>query len=493
MKICFLLQRNFAYIGHFLAMTLKEKYSFNEFCAYVVNRKSYEFLAGQNDIPYTQLLLDEDLHDGFKDEELDWNFLNGLEKEYGLPNLWPYLASDRIFMHNQLVREYPYNTPPYTYEKMLKILQLKAKAIIKFLDEEKPDVLICSVVGSLGSILLYQIAKKKGIKTYVVFSCLMKERYTLSENYIYQDIENDLALSSNAPLYIQAKEFLNGYRTKPHPHQYIMTPKEQSVDLQRQFQFLKPANAYKFLKNFYSQSLYYLTHKNDYSDITPINYLIDRIKRKLRNLKGVLDLYSPLDPKENFAFYPLQYEPEFSLMVQAPFFSDQTYVIKQTARSLPVGFKLYVKEHPQMVEFRPRSFYKELLKIPNVKLINPAITSFQIYQHAKLITTITGTAGWEGSMLKIPVITFGDNFYNQLSFVKNCRAISELPNLVKEQLENFNYNEEEITKLIASIFKNSTKVNLHYLWTREPDLVKKKAGLEPFADFINDKLKNLNS
>ena len=139
MKGCFILQRRFAYIGHNIAVFLKEKYGVNDFCGFVLQRPSYNFLKSQTEITYSKLLLEEDIHKDYKNVKLDINYLRWLEKEYGIPNLWPYLTVDRVVMSNQLVREYPYDKSPYTHEEMLKILQVKARAIIDFLEKEKQD------------------------------------------------------------------------------------------------------------------------------------------------------------------------------------------------------------------------------------------------------------------------------------------------------------------------------------------------------------------
>src|SRR3989338_6917129 len=130
MKICFFLQRRFAYLGHNLAIILKEKYGVSDFCGYVNLRSSFNFLSSQKDIKYSNLLLDEDIQKKYKEETLDLNYLQWLEKEYGTPNLWPYIAVDRIIMSNQLLREYPYDKPPYTHEEMLRLLQVMSKSIL---------------------------------------------------------------------------------------------------------------------------------------------------------------------------------------------------------------------------------------------------------------------------------------------------------------------------------------------------------------------------
>ena len=141
-----------------------------------------------------------------------------------------------------------------------------------------------------------------------------------------------------------------------------------------------------------------------------------------------------------------------------------------------------------MVIFRPRWYYKKLKKIPNVKLIKPNIPSFDLIAKAKLVVTITGTAGWEASFLKKPVITFGNIFYNRLSFVKNCRSYEDLPLIVKNQLEHFQYSEEELVHFIAAILEESAHVSLPYLWEKETNMEKKKAGLVGFTDLIAKKM-----
>ena len=499
MKGCFILQRNFAYIGHNLAILLKEKYGIEQFCGYVYMRSSYDFLKSQPDIKYTSLLLDEDIHEMYKKEKLDFDFLNKFEKEYGVPNLWPYITIDRVIMSNQLVREYPYDKSPYSHEKMLRIFQVTAKAVLNFLDKEKPDFIFFSVVGAIGTMLLFQIAKKKGIETLVVHPAYIKNTYLLSEEYkSFSFVEKTIKSyneKKNIPknFYDRALSFLHDFRDKPHPHWELANPKKQPVNRYKQFKFLLPNNFIKntslLAKSFYEH--YTKKDRLDHDYIGPWNYLRDSAKRKTRNLIGVNNLYDQLDLDENFAFYPLHYEPEIAISLLAPFFTNQIYLIKLIARSLPVGYKLYVKEHPAMVVYRPRSYYKELKKVPNVKLINPAVTSFEIMPYAKLVTTITGTAGWEAALFKKPVITFGDVFYNQLSFVKNCRTPEQLPHLVKAQIENFQYNEDELLRLISALFEESAEVPLQHLWEQETDARKRKAGLIPLADLLAKKL-NLN-
>ena len=491
MKGCFLLQRRFAFLGHDLIQTLKEQYGLTEFCGYVYLRSSYHFLKNQTDIPYTNLLLDDEIHNQYKTERLDLEYLEQLEKKYGLPNLWYYLSVDRVLMHHQLVREYPYDKPPYTYEEMLRIVQVHAKSIIAFLEKEKPDyVFFNQAIGGVGSLLLFHIAKKMNIPLYVLCLTGIKDTSTIGNDPIYFAETSDAHDYTTTEL-TQARAYVDEFRSKPQTYSSIHQLNKLKLERRQHFGFLRPRNALRSIVWFFTLLKEYCFSdiRHDYSYTSPWNYLKDHTKRKIRNALRIP--YDAFDPSENYAFFPLHFEPEISLSLMAPWNTNQIEVARHIARSLPVGWKLYIKEHPQMAAFRPRSYYRELKKIPNVRLLEPTLPSYTITQNAKLVTVITGTVGWEGTLLKKPVITLGDVFYNRLSFIRRCHAHEDLPYIVQEALANFSttYNETELLGFISGIMKNSiTDIDLLYLWDKEQDEQRKKQALEPLAHLLAQKL-----
>ena len=494
MKICFILQRRFAYVGHKMALIFKEKYGINEFCGYVYTRASFEFLKKQTDINYTSLLLDEEIHKSYKNEPLDLDYIAWLEREYGLPNLWPYIAVDRVVMYNMLAREYPYDTPPYTHEEMMRILQVKAKAIINFLETARPDVIFFTVVGGIGAMLLYHIAKKKNIKVFIIALTRINRLHSLSISYkklsYAENLFNDLMLDNKESKKIkEAEQYLNEFRHKDTSPLYASLQNQNRLYRLRPLKWLSPKNLWGSCRWFTILCYRYFAGRQDgYCDEKPLGYLIDRIRRKTRTLIGFKHLYDKIDFNEDFAFFALHYEPEIATLLFAPFWSDQINLIKQVAKSLPLHFKLYVKEHPAMVGYRPHAYYRELKKIPNVKLLDPDVSSFQTIRQSKLIATITSTAGWEAVLLKKPVITFGDTFYNKLSTVIKCEKIDELPIIVKKQLANFKYNEQELVNFIGAIMEESADVGLNEIWEVGVEPAAEKVRLTRLVDLMAKKL-----
>lgn len=497
MKICFFLHRQFAHIGHNLAKLLSEEYGVQEFCGYVQLRSSYDFLVSQKDIAYTGLLLDEDVHEKFASKKVDMDYLKGLEREYGIPNLFAYIAIDRILMCNQSAREYPYNTPPYSYEDTLKILQIKAKALSAFLKKEKPDALVVSqALSGTGNFLLYTMAKKIGIPVWSINMTGIKHTYVLSDHHIrFPSLEKkyreNLARGVKLePYYGEAKKIIEEFRKSREPYYAKLSPREQPVNRNTQLRFLSPAHLATsisfFVKMFYR---YYVSSKHrDYTMVTPLNYVQDHVRRKMRNLVGAKDLYDNMIEGEKFVFFPLQTEPESSLNLWAPFKTDQLEIIRQISKSLPIDYKLYVKEHPLMVQFRPRAFYKEIKKNLNVALIDPSVRGTDLAERADLLITITGTLGLEATFLKKPVIVLGNIWYDALSFIKKCSVAEDLPYLIKEQLERPVYNEEELLQFIAALLPESAHLDFPQLWEEEMDKEKQREGLRPLAVLIAKKL-----
>lgn len=497
MKACLFLHRKFAPIGNVLAAHLRQ-YGITEFCSYVSLRSSYNFLKTQKSVVYSKLLSDEDLQKQVASEKLDIQFLKQLETKYGLPNLWPYIYIDRTLTMGIPPHDYRWNPkPPFTHEEMMKTVQVKARAIIKMLEEERPDFVFFSVIGSTAGLLLYHIANAMNIPIIKFSGTRIEQRYNLSLDYktfnwtneIFKQLQSGTCQSRFKK---EAKDILENFRLKINNSHQKFTPNNVFKKYEKNLQFLSPKRLFRTIAWVIKISKSYLNKPKDYSDEIPLYSLYEKLIYKLRLLRGYEHLCSKPIPKEEFAFYPLNYEPEVSLLLYAPFYTDQINLVKQIARSLPVNFKLYVKEHPQMISRRPIAYYKELLKIPNVKIIYPAIPSLEFLQDAKIIFTNNGTAGWEGALLKRPVITFGDNFYNNLSFIKRCDSFEKLPFIIKEQLNNFQYNESELENFVAALIEDSIKMpNFINLWFGEDqteEIMKQDKGLQELAKFIAQKM-----
>lgn len=143
-------------------------------------------------------------------------------------------------------------------------------------------------------------------------------------------------------------------------------------------------------------------------------------------------------PKHNeqFLYFPLHYQPERTTMPEAGVFEDQLLVLDILSKSLPKGWKIYVKEHPSQLcrsdprkmNFRDKSFYTRIVAHRNVRLLSIDKSSEQLIQNSAATVTMTGSAGWEALLLGKPVILFSEsawyaacNSCYNVNSLKTCR------------------------------------------------------------------------
>src|SRR3989339_34461 len=498
MKACIVLQNQYAKLGHAIALTLKEKYGVEKFCAYVISTGAEDFIKSQDDIKYDDILVDHKIHANYKNETIDLSYIKNFEKEHAPPHLWNYFYSDRKMMMSIGPKEEttPEIDPLYSHEDNLRIFQARAKATEKMLKEQRPDFIFFFAFGTIGHQILYHTAKKMGIRVFNLDFPRIGNLISISEDY-----DTLTGVEEYANYYLQnkiqnteehnrAKRFIKQFReTGSLDLEYI----ELDVSANsKQETLLKPKNIFRSINYLITLYKNYAKNKGIFLYgiiyINPLRFILFKLRYRYRKWRGLSHLFDK-PAEEDYAFYPLHFDPELATLLLSPFYFDQIALIRQIARALPLHFKLYVKEHPAMVYRRSLSFYKELKKIPNVKFIDHTIKSSELIKKSRLITTITGTVGWEASLLRKPVITFGNVFYNSLSFVKRIHDIEKLPELVNEQIEHYDYKENEMENFVAAVFKDAVPFNFSGIWY-EGDLqkIRQDKGLHLLCDKLMEKM-----
>jgi len=164
--------------------------------------------------------------------------------------------------------------------------------------------------------------------------------------------------------------------------------------------------------------------------------------------------------EEKFLFFPLQSEPEAKPLTTAPFYVNQIELIENIAKSIPIDFVLYVKEHPIQKTKLWRSIedYKKIIRIPNVKFIHPDISSQELISKGFGVIAVLGSTGFEALFYKKPVFLFAEDYYDDLTMVTKINSFSELSEKIKKTLMNYNFNNKEINALMDSFENQSISI-----------------------------------
>jgi len=168
-----------------------------------------------------------------------------------------------------------------------------------------------------------------------------------------------------------------------------------------------------------------------------VNTVYDILKTKYRKFFINKNLIRTIDNEKPIIYFPLQIEPERSLLITAPKYTNQIQVIRNIANVLPKGYELYVKEHPMSVvrSWHSVSFYKEIMSLSNTKLIHPSVKSKDLIKKSSLIITISSTTGIEATFYKKPSIIFSDLDFSIISSVHKIKSINELSSAIETYLK----------------------------------------------------------
>ncbi len=155
-------------------------------------------------------------------------------------------------------------------------------------------------------------------------------------------------------------------------------------------------------------------------------------------------------------YFPLQIQPEASTSSRAPYFMNQLEIIFNISKSLPLGYILVVKEHPLGYGMRGISFYKKILSLNNVILLNSSISGKDLIQKSELIIGFGGTTLFEA-------VAFGKKYFlltNDYIYT-DSKLIKSLNNMVNifyeiEDFLNFEISNEEKEE------ENNKMINFFY-------------------------------
>jgi hypothetical protein len=135
------------------------------------------------------------------------------------------------------------------------------------------------------------------------------------------------------------------------------------------------------------------------------------LKRRL--LKSYEKLAVTSLPEGPFIIYFMHYQPERSSLPEGLFYTQQWLALRQLAALMPAGWKLLVREHPSMwllpldVTVRPANYFEQIAALPNTHLCSMNVDTFELIDRSAIVSTLTGSVGFQALLRKRPVIVFG--------------------------------------------------------------------------------------
>lgn len=452
----------------------------------IVEKNLYFFL--KNDINFSKKVIVEKKKEYFTSRIL--KFAQKYEKNYNF-NISYYLSQDRAFGRGYLINadNYPeIKRSSWSYLRKVNSFMSEFLFYEKMINKYKPKIIL-----SLAPIpLFYLICKKKNIKYFSLSYSKLGERFIWSDN----------EFGSKNILKSLIKKYLSSKKIKKLPINIEKLIEKNTAT------FAHTVNKYSYFLNFKDfikynalfivRALRGLSKKNSYTYLSwimryfrkPLTFNFVK-KNSINDLKRI---------KKRYIYIPMHLEPEMALQNFSPEFSNTFEMITWISKSLPSGYFIVLKEHPEMYGIRSINYYKKLIQIPNVIFINPKFSTFELIKNSLAVATITGTAGFEAIFLKKQVLSFGiHQVINALPTVYFCtnyyNTKSNLEKIFKKK-SNKTYTKSQ-SALYYAIYNNSFELkNIDKLddafFNVKKDLKKKSKDLLIWKELASISSKHLN-
>lgn len=426
----------------------------------VNHERYYDFLREQDDVDYEVLHCVPHVHRCLEKQPLDRERLDAIEEEFGCPSLWPFLLADRDYVN-------------YDHGRAIRLIQQWFDFYLKVFDDFQPDVYLGYAVAASYTWMPYYLTHELGGTAISWKTLRVGDQYGLMVNDPLDSFprvhslfrkfrRGEESLDAYPDARERADQFLAEFREEGTRPGYFSTDDTGRSPLgvarqavEKPLRLLRYAAMYHVDTDVFGPNYVY----GDFRKDSPTQRVKEHLQSAYRRFR--VDYADPFEsPREDepFVFFPLHLQPEASTMLLAPLYLDQPSVVQKVAHSLPIEYKLYVKEHPSMIGRRPISYYEQFEDLSNVRLIHPRVDSHRLIQNSDLVTTITGTAGLEALFFKTPALTFGETHYNEMEMVFQSDDPNRLASQIDTAITDYEHDEKELRQYLTAVFERGFQI-----------------------------------
>ncbi|WP_349371507.1 hypothetical protein [Salinarimonas sp.] len=405
----------------------------------------------------------------------DLALLRRVEAEIGPPSLWAGLLADRRLFFGRYCKFQQDYRPRYGERQLLGALTEAVARVEALFDAVRPDLVLGFVPVTLHEYVALRLAEARGVPILLLRSTKVENFVALNDRLfgLSRHVERLLPSAVRDPaLAAVADRYLESTRARGAIYEGMHRPEHarRAFDWRGTARALAAAAKHEALR-LRDPVVRADPHNPGY--VVPA--LLERVQQPWRSarLRRLIDAQSGRSGEDDapFCLFPLHFEPEIALQIYARPLQNQIEAARTLALSLPAGMRLLVKEHPRAAGFRPLSYYRKLLEIPNVRIAPPEAPSHALVRDAALVAVVTGNIGLEAAALGKPVIVLGEADYAQAlppSAMRPCRDLYALSSEIADLLRTHDPDDGPLRRLVAAIAGGAVPVDLYSVLLAKP-------------------------
>lgn len=393
-----------------------------------------------------------------------------LEQRYQNFNLWNAVVVDRRLMYGTISKVRQSYAGHFDDKALSGIVFNTLDALDRYVDEHRPDAIVTFVPASYGDYLLALVAKFHGVRylqlrstkihNYVIFADNLGAVSGDVETAYRRNIESGFAY----PFELEARQYLENASTRPIDYEGTLSRDKPS--------FLKEFKGGAMLLAAALKKALFPVHsaaRQDNHVPPPMatwlhgTLLQPWYRRTAAGLMSQRRVTLDQVDAEQYVFYPLHSEPEIALSLYGREHQNQIETLRRIGQSLPLGWRLIVKEHPRSLGYRSSGWYRRLLEIPNIYFADPITHPFYWIEKSKAVVTVSGFVGFEALAIGKPVVVLGDVAYSMLpgTMLRTVESMSDFGEQLLDLIKNFSNDRHALTAFIAGCMSEGVAVNLY--------------------------------
>jgi len=416
-KILYWISQNFTH--YCLAKSIQDKIEANIFAIIDVTNKPKTFFQNQKIVHFNKIWFYHDFINEI-DKIPDLDFLEKFEKRHGI-QLSSLVFSERLFMeYNEF---YQFST-----EQILRILELECKFFEGILDEIKPDFIFMFTPYLHHNALFFKLCKAKGIKVLELNVTRFSSQGVIGIDDEIKNYEN-FSTDGKVRSFKELREYFNEKHISKQNKERLEKSRGSVNDL------LSSGLQYFLFSNNENTKTHY-SYLGRSKNKVFFNYILNEVKIKRRKQFIDKNFISKIGDGK-FILFPLQTNAESAILLDAPLFTNQIEVIKQISKSMPIDYKLLVKEHPAAVSRSWRSIktYKEIINTPRVIPIHPDVEISDAIKKSSLVIAISSTVALDSLFYEVPSIIFSENTISMIPSIHRLKEIRNLSETISTMLK----------------------------------------------------------
>lgn len=326
------------------------------------------------------------------------------------------------------------------------------------LTKEKVDAVIFEDVPHVAyNYIIYALAQQLGIRTIMFQKVRIGDRFLLLTDWRKGSIALTQQMEVNRDKKISEEELEEdiremysvqvdgGAKSKPVYKNYRL-----DVDPPKRALFENERDGLR--RNFLRGGFWYKVRMYLARKILP-DYR-KQLRREYEALSRVPDYSQP------YIYVGLHYQPERTTCPQGDVYTNQLLMVQTLSMALPKGWHIYVKEHPMQwwaknpkgtPYDRYRGYYKDMAALDNVEIVPIETNSLELVNHARAVSTVTGTIGLEALFRGKPVLVFGFPWYKEAEGVFLVQSVSEAKDAIQRIDDGCIVSQQSLPRLLKSL------------------------------------------